>query len=89
MAEIKVIVRTADLTRKAEISVRSENVGADVIQAAVDNWTLPTDTDYSLIHTSDGRTLVPTTALSASGVKEGDILEVQPVLVAGATHECN
>ncbi|MFM0096388.1 hypothetical protein PQQ87_12300 [Paraburkholderia nemoris] len=89
MADIKVIVRTADLTRKAEISVRTENVGADVIQAAVDNWTLPTDTDYSLIHTTDGRTLVPTAALGASGVKEGDILEVQPVLVAGAAHERN
>ncbi len=87
MAEIKVILRTADLTRKAEISVRTENVGADVIQAAVDNWTLPTDTDYSLIHTTDGRALVPTAALGASGVKDGDILEVQPVLVAGGAHE--
>ncbi|WP_156914439.1 hypothetical protein [Cupriavidus sp. amp6] len=85
MAEIKVILRTADLTRKAEIAVRPDNLGADIIQAAVDNWNLPTDTDYSLVHTGEGRALVPTTALSASGVKDGDILEVQPVLVAGVT----
>lgn len=84
MPELKIIVRTADLTRKAELALRSETIGADVIQAAVDNWSLPTDTDYSLVCTNDGRALLPASALGASGVKDGDILEVQPVLVAGA-----
>lgn len=87
MAEIKVILRTADLTRKAELTVRPDNLGADIIQAAVDNWNLPTDTDYSLVNAGDGRALIPTTSLSVGGVKDGDILEVQPVLVAGARRE--
>lgn len=83
MTEINVIIRTADQTRKAEVSLESSNTGADVIQAAVDNWSLPTDTDYSLVSTSSGKTLTPASTLGDSGIKSGDILEVQPVLVAG------
>lgn len=83
MSEINIIIRTADQTRKAEVSLNVNNTGADVIQAAVDNWSLPTDTDYSLVNTSSGKAISPRSSLGESGVKEGDILEVQPVLVAG------
>ncbi|MBZ9963734.1 hypothetical protein [Mesorhizobium sp. BR1-1-2] len=83
MSEVKVIIRTADQTRKAEVAMARTNTGADVIQAAVDNWSLPTDTDYSLVNTSSGKSIAPAQALSADLVAEGAILEVQPVLVAG------
>ena len=36
MSDLKLIVRTADRARKAEIELPSEMTGADVIQAAVD-----------------------------------------------------
>jgi hypothetical protein len=49
----------------------------------VDNWRLPADTDYALVNTTTGRALAPDATLAESGVKEGDLLEVQPVLVAG------
>jgi len=84
MKEVNLIIRTADKTRKAEITLQRNNSGGDVIQAAVDNWALPLDTDYSLVNTSSGKTLLPGAALSEEQVKDGDILEVQPVLVAGA-----
>jgi hypothetical protein len=83
MSEVKVIVRTADQTRKAEVAMARANTGADVIQAAVDNWTLPVDTDYSLVNTTSGKAIAPTQHLSEEVVKDGHILEVQPVLVAG------
>ena len=83
MSELKVIIRTADQTRKAEVALERANTGADVLQASVDNWALPTDTDYSLVCTSTGKTILPNKSLGDSGVKDGDILEVQPVLVAG------
>jgi hypothetical protein len=60
------------------------STGADVIQAAVDNWALPTDTDYSLVNTSSGKAIPPAQTLAEELVKDGSILEVQPVLVAGA-----
>lgn len=84
MSEVKVIIRTADQARKAEVSLSREKTGADVIQAAVDNWALPTDTDYALVNTSNGKSLAPMAGLSVGVVNDGDILEVQPVLVAGA-----
>jgi hypothetical protein len=78
-----VIIRTADQTRKAEVSLPSEERGSGVIQAAVQNWSLPTDTDYSLVNTSTGKSISPNMTLTEAGVKSGEILEVQPVLVAG------
>ncbi len=84
MSEVKIIVRTADQTRKAELSLARTNTGGDVIQAAVDNWTLPSDTDYSLVNTSSGKAILPGQALGDDIVKDGHILEVQPVLVAGS-----
>ena len=83
MESINLIIRTADQTRKAEVSLDPNLKGGDVIQASVDNWNLPTDTDYSIVSVNTGKILSPNSSLEASGIKEGDILEVQPVLVAG------
>jgi hypothetical protein len=79
---IKLYVRTADQTRRAELNLDPGSTGADIIQAAVDNWTLPADTDYTLVNTTTGRALVPGEDL-AKAARPGDVLEVQPVLVAG------
>ena len=84
MSEVKVIIRTADQTRKAEVAMVRTSTGGDVVQAAVDNWSLPSDTDYSLVNTSSGKAILPAQALDEHLVKDGEILEVQPVLVAGA-----
>jgi len=81
--DLKLYVRTADQTRRAELTLERSRTGADLIQAAVDNWRLPADTDYALVNTTTGRALAPDATLAESGVKEGDVLEVQPVLVAG------
>lgn len=83
MSEVKVIIRTADQQRKAEVTMDRTNTGGDVIQSAVDNWSLPSDTDYSLVNTSSGKSIAPSQLLSEDVVKDGNILEVQPVLVAG------
>jgi hypothetical protein len=83
MSDVSVIIRTADQTRKAEVTLDGGNTGADVIQASVDNWSLPTDTDYSLVSTASGKTITPNSTLSDNDIKDGDILEIQPVLVAG------
>tara|TARA_B100001964_G_scaffold239243_1_gene306282 strand:- start:263 stop:514 length:252 start_codon:yes stop_codon:yes gene_type:complete len=83
MSELNLIIRTADQTRKAEVSLDPSNTGSDVIQASVDNWSLPTDTDYSLVNATSGKTIIPNSTLVDNGIEDGDVLEVQPVLVAG------
>ena len=83
MADVKFIIRTADQTRKAEVEMDRSSIGSDIIQAAVDNWALPADTDYALVNVTTGKSLVPMQLLDENLVKPGDVLEVQPVLVAG------
>jgi hypothetical protein len=80
--DIKLTLRTADHTRVANLEFADDKRGSDVLQSAVDNWVLPTDTDYSLVNTTTGQVLNPGESL-AGKVNDGDVLEVQPVLVAG------
>jgi hypothetical protein len=79
---VKLVIRTADQSRKAQVEVESGQSAADLIQAAVDNWKLPTDTDYTLVNVTRGTT-VPASQRVGSVTDPGDVLEVQPVLVAG------
>jgi hypothetical protein len=85
MSDINLIIRTADKTKKAEITVADTQTCGDIIQAAVDNWSMPTDTDYTMTNVSKTppQTLNPSTSLVKAGVSSGETLEIQPVLVAG------
>lgn len=83
MSDLKLIIRTADRARKAEIELPQQMTGGDVIQAAVEKWSLPRDSDYSLVNDTQKKTLSPSDTLEKAGVAAGDVLEVQPVLVAG------
>ena len=80
---MKLSVRTADQTRRAELTLDGEQTGAEIIQSAVDHWALPSDADYVLVNVTRGTALAPGDSLAAGQVREGDLLEVQPVLVAG------
>ena len=80
---IRLEIRTADQTRKAQVDAASDQSAAELIQAAVDNWKLPVDTDYTLVNVTRGVT-VPASQRVGSVAGPGDVLEVQPVLVAGA-----
>jgi hypothetical protein len=82
MSDRKLILRTADQTRRADIDFDQNSTGSEIIQAAVDNWSLPADMDYTLVNTTSGQVLSPSDSLDRQ-VKSGDVLEVQPVLVAG------
>lgn len=85
MSEVTVLLRTADRTRKAEVTTPRDQKGADLIQGAVTNWSLPTDTQYSLVNVTKSRAIQPESPLSEDVVADRDELEVQPVLVAGGS----
>ena len=82
--EFKLTIRTADQTRRAELALSPEQTGAEIIQSAADHWALPADADYALVNVTQGVALKPGETLAQGGVRPGDVLEVQPVLVAGA-----
>ena len=85
MSEIDIIIRTADKTKKAEITVEDSQTSGDIIQASIENWSLPSDTDYTIVNASKTppENINTSTTLAKSGINSGDILEIQPVLVAG------
>jgi len=85
MGDINLIIRTADRARKAEITVADTQTCGDIIQAALDNWALPKEEDYTITNVSKTppQTLVPSTPLANSGIVQGEILEIQPVLKPG------
>ena len=82
MSDRKLVLRTADQSRRADIDFDQGSTGSEIIQAAVDHWALPADMDYTLVNTTTGQVLSPTQSLDQQ-VRNGDVLEVQPVLVAG------
>jgi hypothetical protein len=82
MKDIKLTVRTADQTRSAQVELDHASSGAALLENAVSNWALPSDNDYSLVNVSTGQVLSPHESLNGK-IKDGDVLEVQPVLVAG------
>ena len=88
MSDVSVVLRTADRTRKAEVTIPRNQRGGDLVQAALTNWALPADTEYSLVNATKGRVLHPDALLSDDQVSDKDELEIQPVLVAGASREC-
>lgn len=85
MSDLNLIIRTADSTHKAEITIEGTQTCGDIIQASVEKWAMPPDTDYTIANVSKSppQTLNPSMSLEAQGVGSGETLEIQPVLVAG------
>ena len=80
MAEetVTVLIRTADKTKKAEVTLPRSMTANDLIAASKQNWVLPEDADYQLVNITKGRLLSPKQVLNPEQVADGDELEVQP-----------
>jgi hypothetical protein len=82
--EMTLNIRTANRDRKAEIAVDPTVTVSEILEAAMQNWALPTDYDYVVRSDRLGTQLRPSATLIGSGVREGDILEIQPIADAGS-----
>jgi len=80
---MNIIMKTADQLHKAEVTIEPSYTPKDLIETAVLNWSLPTDTDYNLVNTTKNITIASNATLASLNIQEGDVLEIQPVLVAG------
>lgn len=85
MNEISIIIRTADRAHKAEVTVADTQTSGDMIEAAINNWVMDRDRDYTIVNVSKTppQSLIPSHSLADAGVQPGDTLEIQPILVAG------
>ena len=80
---LNLIVRTADQTRKDGLEIEPQKKCGEIVAAVIGRWSLPEDTDFTLVNVRTGKPLMPDHSLAQAGVMDGDTLEVQPVLVAG------
>lgn len=81
--EINILIRNADQTQKAEISVSRFALCREILEEAQDNWSLPKDENYKLVSVTASKELRLEKTLADEDVQEGDLLHVQPILVAG------
>jgi uncharacterized ubiquitin-like protein YukD len=77
-------IRTLDKSRQAQVTLPSDYTVEELIEASRHNWKLPKDTDFTIRSDRLGKQLGARDALAAVGVRSGDILEVVPLLEAGA-----
>lgn len=83
MDQMELIVRLADGSRKARVTVSPAQRVSEIVSSAIDNWALPKDVDYTVVDTSKGQALNLSQTLGQNGVSAGDVLEIQPALVGG------
>ena len=81
--EMTLNIRTANRDRKAEIAVDPNVRVSEILEAAMQNWALSGDYDYVIRSDRLGTQLRPSATLVASGIRDGDILEIQPIADAG------
>ena len=81
--QVTFVIRTADKTKKAEVTLPRSATVTDIVEASKNNWSLPKDTEYQVVNVTKGKQLLPKDTLSEDKVSNGDELEIQPFLVAG------
>jgi hypothetical protein len=81
--ELEVILRTADQTRKTEVSIPAGMTGNEVIEAAIENWALPKDVTYTLVNTTRNQVLNSSQPFSSQNVQAGDLISLDNTLTAG------
>ncbi len=83
MNDVTFRIRTADQTREAEITAARDSTGRDLLELAMAKWQMPSDTEYRLQNTSRRDYIQPEQCLSENVLAANDVLQVEPILVAG------
>ena len=87
MKEINIILQTADRTKKAEVAVLPSLAIQDLLDDAIKNWNLPSDSNtvYAIHNESQGGALVPVNGtIEGANVSAGDRLAVSSQAQGGA-----
>jgi uncharacterized ubiquitin-like protein YukD len=83
MANTSVIVRMADGTRKAAVTLPENLTITQLLQTTQQKWNLPTTSNYAIRIERTGQQLNTQATLISAGVQEDDVLEIYPILEAG------
>lgn len=76
-------IRTATRDRQANIAAPADATVSEILGSAKSNWNLPGTYEYVLRCERLGSQLPENQTLAQAGVREGDVLEIQPLADAG------
>jgi hypothetical protein len=82
-ARIRIIVTTADKSRKAEVTLPSTMTVGELVATCKKNWSLPAGEDFAIRDASRNVQLGHKETLGGTGIVDGATLEVYPLLEAG------
>jgi hypothetical protein len=80
---ISLVIRSADQTRKASVTLPGLLTIEQLLQTTQQKWNLPANTSYAMRLERTGQQLDPAITLQAMGVQQNDVLELYPILEAG------
>lgn len=84
---MKITVRTADRIQQGQLDldpgVEGTTTVADLLVVLRENFKLQPGSDYFVRSDTAGKQLDPSQTIGAAGIKDGDVLEVAPILQAG------
>jgi hypothetical protein len=80
---LSLIVKMADNSRKASVTLPTTLTVEQLISKTQQEWQLSPDSNYFIRLERTGQQLEPSTTLAAAGVQSEDVLEVHPILEAG------
>lgn len=95
MSEIKIEVWDATGNKRQLVEVPADAEINRLIAVLIERMNLPRNSpdgqlmSYKFHHKASGRQLLDTETLTAAGVKDGDILRLQPEITAGVSRVSN
>jgi hypothetical protein len=82
-SKIQLTIRTATRDRQANIAAPVDATVGDILASARQNWNLSPNYEYILRCERMGSQLADNQTLTALGILESDVLEIQPLADAG------
>lgn len=73
---LSLVIRSADQTRKAAVSLPVALTVDQLLQATQQRWNLPSNTNYFIRLERTNQQLDFSATLISAGIQEGDVLEV-------------
>jgi hypothetical protein len=81
--KLKVIISTADRSRRAEVTLPTSTTVDTLLAECRKNWALPTGEDFAVRDTRQNVQLRGKDTLGSAGVADGTELQLFPLLEAG------
>jgi hypothetical protein len=82
-AKLQLTIRTVAKDRQASVAAPFDATAGEILASACDNWNLSGEYEYVIRCERLGSRLAENVTLAQAGIREGDVLEIQPFYLGG------